>query len=106
MEAAHIFPSFLARDIRDGRLGVQVSRYTARLLVRDAKGIIARFWPTVSIYLDMGRRLHDHAGGGEDSGDGPGNCPGDYRDQPFETVVGDGEIFELLAPANKVLTGE
>jgi hypothetical protein len=36
VEAAHIIPSFLARNIRDGRLGMQVSRYTARLLVRDA----------------------------------------------------------------------
>jgi hypothetical protein len=36
VEAAHIIPSFLARSIRDGRLGVQVNRYTARLLVGDA----------------------------------------------------------------------
>jgi hypothetical protein len=36
VEAEHIFPSFLARDIRDGRLGVPVNRYTARLVVRDA----------------------------------------------------------------------
>lgn len=36
MEAAHIIPSFLARSIRDGRVGVQVNRYTARLVVGDA----------------------------------------------------------------------
>ena len=36
MEAEHTIPSFLARDIRDGRLGVPVNRYTARLLVGDA----------------------------------------------------------------------
>jgi hypothetical protein len=54
VEAEHILPSFLARDIRDGRLGVQVSRYTARLLVRDANMIIAHFGPTASIYLHMG----------------------------------------------------
>ena len=65
------FPSFLARDIRDGRLGVPVNRYTARLLVRDAEGIVARLGPTASVYLRMGRRLDDHQGGGEDSGDGP-----------------------------------
>ena len=35
------FPSFLARDIRDGRLGVPVNRYTARLLVGDADISIA-----------------------------------------------------------------
>src|ERR1700738_2041331 len=69
------FPSFLARDIRDGRLGVPVNRYTARLLVRDANTIIARFGPTASVYLRMGRRLDDHQGGGEDSGDGPDGFP-------------------------------
>ena len=36
-----------------------------------------------------------------DQGDGPGDCPGDNRDQPFKTVVGDGEVFEPLAPANQ-----
>src|SRR5260370_25936027 len=36
VEAAHIFPSFLAGDIRVGRLGVPVNRYAARLLVGDA----------------------------------------------------------------------
>jgi hypothetical protein len=36
VETPHIIPSFLARSIRDGRLGVQVNRYTARLLVGDA----------------------------------------------------------------------
>jgi hypothetical protein len=56
VEAAHIFPSFLARDIRDGRLGVQVNRYTARLLVRDANHILARFGPTASIYLHSQRQ--------------------------------------------------
>jgi hypothetical protein len=40
VEAAHIFPSFLARDIRDGRLGVPMNRYTARLLVGDADSSI------------------------------------------------------------------
>jgi hypothetical protein len=54
VEAAHIFPSFLARDIRDGRLGVPVNRYTARLLVGNANGILARFGPTASIYLHKG----------------------------------------------------
>jgi hypothetical protein len=54
VKAEHILPSFLARDIRDGRLGVQVNRYTARLMVRDADIILARFGPTALIYLHMG----------------------------------------------------
>ena len=36
-------PVLSARSIRDGRVGVQVNRYTARLLVEDAIMIIARF---------------------------------------------------------------
>ena len=48
------FSSFLARDIRDGRLGVPVNRYTARLLVEDANNIIARFGPPAPIYLHKG----------------------------------------------------
>jgi hypothetical protein len=60
LEAEQVFPSFLARDIRGGRLGVPVNRYTARLLVGDAKVIIARFGHTASIYLHMRRRLDDH----------------------------------------------
>jgi hypothetical protein len=40
VEATHIIPSFLARNIRDGRLGVPMNRYTARLLVGDADSSI------------------------------------------------------------------
>src|ERR1035437_1524150 len=36
-----------------------------------------------------------------DQGDGPGYCPGANRDQPFESVVDDGEVFEPLAAANQ-----
>src|ERR1035437_8585320 len=39
-KSPHIFPSFLARDIRDGRLGVPVNRNTGRLLVGDADASI------------------------------------------------------------------
>jgi hypothetical protein len=49
-----MFPSFLARDIRDGRPGVPMNRYTARLLVGDANGIIAPFGPPAPIYLHIG----------------------------------------------------
>ena len=39
-----------------------------------------------------------------DQRDGPGDYPGDNGDQPFKTVVGDGEVFEPLAPANQFWT--
>ena len=38
-----------------------------------------------------------------DQGDGPGDQPGDDGDQTFGAVVGDGEVFELTTPANKML---
>jgi hypothetical protein len=38
-----------------------------------------------------------------DQGNGPGDQPGDDGDQTFGAVVGDGEVFELTAPANKSL---
>jgi hypothetical protein len=34
---------------------------------------------------------------------GPGDCPGDDGDETFDTVVADSEVFEPLAPANKVV---
>src|ERR1017187_10969756 len=40
-----------------------------------------------------------------DQGDGPGDDSGDDGNQTFGAVVGDGEIFELLAPANKDVPG-
>ena len=58
------FPSFLARDIRDGRLGVPVNRYTARLLVGDADISLARFGPAAPIYLHKGDVWDDHRRGG------------------------------------------
>ena len=33
---------------------------------------------------------------------GPGDCPGNDGNQPFDAVVGDGEVFEPLAPANQL----
>jgi hypothetical protein len=51
VEAAHIFPSFLARDIRDGRLGVPVNRYYRTARGGDATHSIARFGPAASIHL-------------------------------------------------------
>ena len=38
-----------------------------------------------------------------DQGDRPGDNSGDDGDQTFGAVVGDGEVFEPLAPANKVM---
>ena len=38
-----------------------------------------------------------------DQRNGPGDQPGDDGDQTFGAVVGDGEVFEPLAPANKPL---
>jgi hypothetical protein len=39
-----------------------------------------------------------------DERDGSGDDSSDDGNQTFGAVVGDGEIFELLAPANKVST--
>ena len=38
-----------------------------------------------------------------DQRNGPGDCPGDDGDQTFEAVVCNREVFEPLAPANKVV---
>jgi hypothetical protein len=40
-----------------------------------------------------------------DERDGPGDQSGDDGNQTFGAVVDDGEVFELTAPANKVVTG-
>jgi len=63
----------------------------ARLLVRDANRIIARFGPTASIYLDMRRRLDDHhrCAGGRNA-EAAGSCgalgSGRVRIQNFAAV--------------------
>jgi hypothetical protein len=38
-----------------------------------------------------------------DQGNGTGDDSGENRDQPFETVVAGGEVFEFLAPTNKIV---
>ena len=51
----------------------------ARLLVGDAKVIVARFGPTAPIYLHMGRRLDNHHRGGENAEVVPSVAEGDLN---------------------------